>query len=218
MKAISLFIMAGMVTAQGARGQSAAPARLAVKFSPLALLDPTCSTLMLGAEYRPRPRLGIELAYGLQYGDLQLGSWHKGQQELRYHKFRGELRYYLRSGTRLEQLLAAEAFFVPQRYTISSYHVGETNYNFDPAQVQRDVAGLALNYGLLWHVGNRWQLEANAGLGLRYVSVSFDVQNQRASSRGGTYEGLFERSDAPGTSLGPHVTARIKVGYELGRQ
>jgi hypothetical protein len=161
----------------------------------------------------------VELAYGLQCGALQLGSWHKGQQELRYHRLRAELRYYQNPGARLERFVAAEGFFVPQRYTISSYHERGTNYSFEPTQVQRDVWGLALNYGLQWHMAAGWQLEAALGLGLRHLAIRYEPQHVQASSRGSDYEGLFERSDVPGTAAwGPHLTARIKVGFGLGRR
>ncbi|MCC2548438.1 DUF3575 domain-containing protein [Hymenobacter sp. BT175] len=190
--------------------------RLSLKLAPLALLDPNYSTLQVGVDYRLDPRYSVWLSYGLQSSVVKLFQWHNDRPDLRYHKLRTGVRRYFRVARQLESYVEAEAFFIPVRYTISSYRTANGVHTFDATRARRDIWGGALNGGLLWHLGPRWQFDAAAGLGARHVETNYAVRNEQIVARGGFYEHFFEQSNAPGRSdWRPHLTFRLGIGYQL---
>ncbi|HLK97170.1 MAG TPA: hypothetical protein VK364_05325, partial [Hymenobacter sp.] len=105
-----------------------APERLLVKLAPLTLFDPSTSALMLGLEYRPIPRLGLELDYGFRFTGLQPFYWNRDKENLRYQKIKAEVRYYIPRDEKTQWYVAGEAFYVPQEYDLKKgnfYRGGE---------------------------------------------------------------------------------------------
>ena len=202
------------------RQSSFAPA-LALKFSPLATLDPIAPTLLAGIEYRPTPRYGVEASYGRQFNGLQLTTLGltDGRFSYRYSKYRLELRRYLLPRTRnpnQETYFAVQGLFVPQRYTRygNNFYRNGRYVTYDRAFVEKDVAVLGVKAGSLWHLRTHWLVEAGLGLGLRYVDTRYDMLNERKVSDGSEAQAnYFNQIEKPGTIGTLDVELVFKVGY-----
>ena len=202
------------------RRASFAPA-LALKFSPLATQDPIASTLLVGVEYRPVPRYGVEASYGRQFDGLQLATLGltKGRFDYRYSKYKLELRRYLEPRTRnpnQETYFAVQGIFMPQRYTRygNNFYRAGRYVTYDRAFVEKDVTGLGIKAGSLWHLRTHWLVEAGVGLGLRYVDTRYEMLNERKLSNGGEAQAnYFNQIEKPGTIGTLDVELVFKVGY-----
>ena len=205
------------------RQASFAPA-LALKFSPLATQDPIASTLMLGVEYRLSPQYGVEASYGHQFSALRVTTMGliDNRQDYEYRKFKLELRRYLLPRTKnpnQETYLAVQTFFTPLRYTRYDGNFYRVNryVAYDRAYVQRDVAGIGLKIGSLWHLRNHWLVEAGLGAGGRYVDVRYDMLNEhRLVNNKDSQANFFNQIERPGTNVTIDVELVFKVGYILG--
>ncbi|RAK66915.1 DUF3575 domain-containing protein [Hymenobacter edaphi] len=209
----ALLLLPGLALAQAAPPSILQP-RIILKLTPLALLDPGTPTLLLGAEYRLRPRLGVALDYG---HSVRQPYPIRYRTDWRCHKLRAELRSYFAETAGRAGFWAVEAAYLPQRYTLRHYEQAAYVHYFDPARVRRDVWALAAHAGWLWGLGPRWRLELAGGLGVRRRSVRYAVRNETVASRGSAYEGLFTSDETPGTTAWlPQLAVRFKVGYALG--
>lgn len=202
------------------RRASFAPA-MALKFSPLATLDPIASTLLVGAEYRITPIYGVEASYGRQFEALQLATLGltKGRFDYQYSKYRLELRRYLQPRTRnpnQETYFAVQGFFMPQRYTRygNNFYRDGRYVTYDRAFVEKDVAVLGVKAGSQWHLRTHWLIEAGMGVGLRYVDTRYDMLNERKLNNGSQAQAnYFNQIEKPGTIGTLDVELVFKVGY-----
>ena len=197
-----------------------APA-LAIKFSPLATQDPSASTLLLGLEYRLTPRFGLEASYGQQFTALRITTLGllTERYDYRYQKFKLELRRYLAPRGKKpnqETYFSVQAFFTPERYTRygNNYYRNANYYTYDRNFVSKDISGINLKVGSVWHVGSRWLLEAGLGLGSRFVVTQYDMLNEhRASNFTAKQVDPFNQIEVPGTKVSIDVELAFKVGY-----
>ena len=194
---------------------------LALKFSPLATQDPITSSLLLGVEYRISPRFGVEASYGQQFTALRittLGLLYR-RNDYEYQKFKLEMRRYLAPRTKnpnQETYIAVQAFFTPQRYTRygdNYYHDG-AYYTYDRNFVNKDISGITLKVGSVWHVWSNWLLEGGLGLGGRYVLTQYNMLNERrAINFSSTQVTPFNQIEVPGSKASIDVELVFKVGY-----
>lgn len=198
---------------------------LALKISPLATQDPIAPTLMVGLEYRLNSEYGLEASYGHQFTALRLAALGltNGRYDYQYTKYKLELRRYLSPRTKnpnQETYVAGQFFFTPQRYTRygNNFYRDGRYVTYDRAFVEKDVVGFCLKVGSLWHVGQRWQLEAGLGGGFRYVDVRYDMLNERkVNSASVSQANMFNQIESPGTRINLDVEVVGKIGYVLGQ-
>jgi hypothetical protein len=176
---------------------------------------------MLGLEFRPLPRLGLEFDYGFRFTPLQLFYWNRGKQNIRYQKFKAEVRYYLPRGENKQWYLAAEGFYVPQ-----SYDLQQGNYEskgewraYDRAHIEREVRGAALKAGLMRRLGQRFWLDAALGLGLRWREVRYETQNEREADPlfDAPNQNFLAATPDPGREMRLSPAAALRLGYSLVR-
>ena len=199
---------------------SYAPA-LAVKFSPLATQDPSASTLLLGVEYRLTPRYGLEASYGQQFTALRITTLGLlvDRYDYRYQKFKLELRRYLPphgKNPHQETYFSVQAFFTPERYTRygNNYYRDANYYTYDRNYVSKDISGINLKFGSVWHMGARWLLEGGLGLGGRFVVTQYDMLNEhRATNFTAKQVNPFNQIEEPGNKASIDVELAFKVGY-----
>ncbi|MET4075512.1 hypothetical protein [Hymenobacter sp. UYCo722] len=194
---------------------------LTLKFSPLATQDPITSALLLGAEYRISARYGVEGSYGQQFTGLRISTLGllDGRYDFAYRKFKLEVRRYLAPPPKhknQETYLAVQVFYTPQRYTRYGYtyfHDLEY-YTYDRNFVTKDVFGLGLKAGSVWHPGEQWQVEAGLGLGGRFIITRYDLLNERRLVNFNNKKtGPFNQIEEPGSRGGIDVEMVFKVGY-----
>jgi Protein of unknown function (DUF3575) len=215
-----MFLLSLAASAQAPRPEMPT---LTLKLAPLAVLDPTTPCLLVGAEYRPTDRLGVEVQYGGQFMPLQLTGFGltENRRDFRYHKIKVELRRYLEvddAHPRRQTIFALQPFFIPQQYVRGKgyFHDGRQYIGYDEARVEKNIIGLAAKVGMVWNLGSHWQLEATTGLGGRYMNVKFWTVNRRIASEMGTFAGnMFNQIERPGEVINIHVEANVKVGYVL---
>ncbi|MBJ6111456.1 DUF3575 domain-containing protein [Hymenobacter sp. BT523] len=204
------------------RQDTFAPA-LALKISPLAVLDPIASTLLYSAEYRFSARLGLEASYGQQFTALRpttLGLID-GRNDYTYSKYKLELRRYLEPRTRnpnQETYVGFQSFFIPQRYTRygQNFYQDGRYVTYDRAFVQKDVLGFGVKVGSQWHVRTHWLVDVALGLGGRYVETRYDMLNQRkANEVGKSQANIFNQIETPGSRGAIDFELGFKVGYVL---
>lgn len=204
-----------------ARRQARNAPALAVKFSPLATQDPSASTLLLGLEYRPSPRFGLEASYGQQFTALRITTLGllADRYDYRYQKFKLELRRYLAphgKNPNQETYFSVQAFFTPERYTRygNNYYRDATYYTYDRNFVSKDISGIDLKVGSVWHLGSCWLLEAGLGLGGRFVATRYDLLNERrATNFTAKQVSPFNQIEVPGNKASIDVELAFKVGY-----
>jgi Protein of unknown function (DUF3575) len=195
------------------------PERLLLKLAPLTLFDPSTSALMLGLEFRPVPRVGIEVDYGFRFRPLQLFSWNQNKENLRYQKFKLEGRYYIPRSERTQWYVAAEAFYVPQQYDLQrgTYERGDERRAYDRAHIEREVRGAALKAGQIRRLGQRFWLDMALGLGVRMREVRYQTQNERTADPlfDAPNQNFLATTPNPGrrTRLAP--AAALRLGYTL---
>ncbi|GAA4034550.1 hypothetical protein GCM10022409_18690 [Hymenobacter glaciei] len=197
-----------------------APA-VSLKFSPLATQDPITSALLLGVEYRPSARYGVEGSYGQQFTGLRittLGLLY-GRYDFAYRKLKLEVRRYLVPRLKhknQETYLGVQVFYTPQRYTryADNYFHDLEYYTYDRNFVTKDVFGLGMKAGSVWHLGERWQIEAGLGLGGRYVTTQYDLLNERRVVNFLTKkQEPLNQIEEPGSKGSIDVELVFKVGY-----
>lgn len=197
------------------------PDRLLLKLAPLTLLDPSTSALMLGLEFRPVPRVGLELDYGFQFRPLQLFDWNLNKTNLRYHKFKLEGRYYIPRTKRKQWYLAAEAFYVPQSYTVGrgTYQRGDEQRAYDQAHIEREVGGGALKAGQMRRLGQRFWLDMALGLGVRAREVRYETQNERTANPlfDSPNQNFLAATPDPGRHTRVAPAAAFRLAYSLLR-
>jgi hypothetical protein len=112
---------------------------------------------MLGLEYRPIPRLGLELNYGFRFTGLQPFYWNRDKENLRYQKIKAEVRYYIPRDEKTQWYVAGEAFYVPQEYDLKkgNFYRGGEFRAYDRAHIEREVRGAALKAGLIRRLGRK---------------------------------------------------------------
>ena len=204
------------------RQVSLAPA-LAVKFSPLATQDPSASTLLVGLEYRPNPRIGLEASYGQQFTALRITTLGllADRYDYHYQKFKLELRRYLPARAKnphQETYFSVQAFFTPERYTRygNNYYRNAAYYTYDRNFVSKDISGIDLKIGSVWHVGSNWLLEGGMGLGGRFVVTQYDMLNEhRATNFTAKQVNPFNQIEEPGNKASIDVELVFKVGYVI---
>lgn len=204
------------------RQASYAPA-LALKLSPLATQDPSASTLMLGLEYRLTPRIGLEASYGHQFTALRITTLGllEGRNDYHYQKFKLELRRYLaprgkNPNPNQETYFSVQGFFTPERYTRydNNYYRDASYYTYDRNFVSKDISGINLKVGSVWHLRSRWLLEGGLGLGGRVVVTQYDMLNERRATNFTTKQVTpFNQIELPGTKASIDVELVFKVGY-----
>jgi len=194
---------------------------LALKLSPLATQDPSASTLLLGLEYRLAPRYGVEASYGPQFTALRITTLGllADRYDYQYQKFKLELRRYLAPNPkhpRQELYFALQGFFTPERYTRygNNYYRNAAYYTYDRNFVRKDISGVDLKMGAVWHVRAHWLLEAGLGLGGRYVVTQYDLLNEhRATNFTAAQVTPFNQIEVPGSKSSIDVELAFKVGY-----
>lgn len=202
------------------RQASFAPA-LALKLSPLAALDPGASALLGGIEYRISPRYGLEASFGQAFSGLCITTLGltKNRFDYTYQKYKLELRRYLLPRTKnpnQEIYLSVQGAFMPQRYTRygNNFYRDGRDISYDRAYVTKDVAGLNLKMGSMWHLWSSWLVEAGVGAGGRYVTTKYDMLNERrASNFTAQQSDPFNRIEEPGTKISIDMELVFKVGY-----
>lgn len=195
------------------------PERLLLKLAPLTLLDPSTSALMLGLEFRPVPRLGIEVDYGFRFRPVQLLDWNQNKENLRYQKFKLESRYYIPRTERTQWYVAAEVFYVPQRYDLQrgTYERGDERRAYDRAHIEREVRGAALKAGQIRRLGQRFWLDMALGLGVRQREVRYETQNERTADPlfDAPNQNFLAATPDPGRRTRPAPAAALRLGYTL---
>ncbi len=193
--------------------------RLLAKWAPLTLFDPSTSALMLGLEFRPVPRVGIEVDYGFRFTPMQVFSWNQDKENLRYQKFKVETRYYIPRSETTQWYVAAEAFYVPQEYDLKNGNF-ERNGEFrayERAHIDREVRGAALKAGLIRRLGNRFWLDTALGLGVRHREVRYATVNERPGNLvfDSPEQNFFKATPDPGTRTRLNPAAALRLGYTL---
>ena len=202
------------------RQASFAPA-LAVKLSPLAVLDPGASALLGGIEYRISPRYGLEASVGQAFTGLRITTLGltKNRFDYTYQKYKLELRRYLLPRTKnpnQEIYLSVQGAFMPQRYTRygNNFYRDGRDISYDRAYVSKDVVGLNLKMGSVWHIWSNWLVETGVGAGGRYVTTKYDMLNERrASNFTAQQSDPFNQIEEPGTKTTIDLEVVFKVGY-----
>lgn len=224
MKRIGGFLFAvSVVAGQPLHAQQAAPAlhpdRLLLKWAPLTLFDPSTCALMLGAEFRPVPRWGVEVLYGFRFTPLQVFSWNQDKENLRYRKFKLETRYYFPHSASTQYYAAAEAFYVPQEYDLKNGNF-ERNGEFrayERAHIEREVRGAAVKAGLMRRLGGRFWLDTALGLGVRHREVRYHTVNERPGNLmfDSPEQNFLKATPDPGTRTRLAPAAAIRLGYTV---
>lgn len=193
--------------------------RLLIKTSPLTLLDPSTSVLMLGLEFRPVPRIGLELDYGFKFTPLQLFYWNQNKANIRYQKFKLEGRYYIPRSERQQWYVAAEAFYVPQSYDLKSgtYERGDERRAYDQAHIEREVRGAALKAGMMQRLGQRFWLDMALGLGVRQREVRYQTLNDRTANPmfDAPNQNFLAATPDPGHKTRIAPAGAFRIGYTL---
>ena len=215
----------GLASAACAQGPASRPLgqlhsdRLLVKTAPLTLFDPSTSALMLGLEFRPVPRIGLELDYGFRFVPLQLFYWNRNKDNIRYQKFKLEGRYYIPRSERQQWYVAAETFYVPQSYDLKSgtYERGDERRAYDGAHIEREVRGAALKAGLMQRLGQRLWLDMALGVGIRQREVRYQTRNERTADPlfDAPNQNFLAATPDPGRSTRIAPAAALRVGYTL---
>jgi hypothetical protein len=209
-------------TAAPAAWPAPAPA-LTLLFSPLATLDFNTSTLLFGAEYRINSRVGVTVEYGTRFRLLQITSLGltDNKNDFRYYKLKAEARYYLpplAKHPHQDMYVGLQAFYIPQTYTRykSNYVINDIHIGYERALVDKMVAGLAVNAGFIWYYKHNWQLEVGGGLGLRYISIKYQTENERPEPNVNNYQlNMFNQTEKPGSTPDFHIGVICKVGYRI---
>lgn len=196
--------------------------RLLLKLAPLTLFDPNTSALLLGLEFRPLPRVGLELDYGFRFTPLQVFNWNIKKQNMRYQKFKAEGRFYFPRTEQKQWYVAAEGFYVPSEYDLGAgnfYRNGEFRA-YERAHVEKTVQGGALKFGLMRRLGQRFWLDAAVGMGVRRIETAYTTQNERP----GDYlydapeQNFLSKTPDPGINQKVHPAMALRVAYTLLKQ
>lgn len=201
---------------------SAVPAdRVLVKVAPLTLFDPSTSALMLGLEFRPVPRLGLEVDYGFRFTPLQMFYWNRNKENIRYQKFKVEARYYMPRSESKQWYVAAEGFYVPQSYDLQrgTFERPEGRRAYDRAHIERKVRGTALKVGMMRRLGQRFWLDAALGMGIRWREVRYETQNERSADPlfDAPNQNFLAATPDPGRQVRVAPAAALRLGYTLVR-
>jgi hypothetical protein len=201
---------------------------VALKFSPLAAFDPTTSNLQAAAEWRFSPRYAIEVAYGAPFSALRIGGHDllANRSDYKYRKYKVEFRRYLRADSAQPNrniVLALQPFYIPQSYVrYNGFYQREGAFTgYDKAVVEKNVMGLAFKLGCVWRYGQHWLVEANGGVGARYMNVKYEMENPRPPANVTVRQAnMFNQAERPGWLVNMHMEFGVKVGYmlELGRK
>jgi|GEM_PF-2679021 len=196
-----------------------APERLLLKLAPLTLFDPSTSALMLGLEYRPIPRLGLELDYGFRFTGLQPFYWNRDKENLRYQKVKVEVRYYIPRNEKMQWYVAGEAFYVPQEYDLKkgNFYRGGEFRAYDRAHIEREVRGAALKAGMMRRLGRKLWLDTAFGLGVRHREVRYETINERPGNLmfDAPEQNFIKATPDPGTRTRLAPAAALRLGYTL---
>lgn len=218
------FLLAGLAFSVQASAQSGParvmpPDRLLLKLAPLTLFDPNTSALLLGAEFRPVPRLGLELDYGFRFTPLRVFNWNIKKENMRYQKFKAEGRWYFPRTEQKQWYVAAEGFYVPEEYDLRNstfYRHGEFRA-YEQAHIEKTIEGGALKAGMMRRLGKRFWLDAALGLGFRRIETVYITQNERA----GDYlydapeQNFLSKTPDPGVKKTVHPALALRVAYSI---
>ncbi|WP_170934809.1 DUF3575 domain-containing protein [Hymenobacter gelipurpurascens] len=207
------------VSAQSVTPRLMPTERLLLKLAPLTLFDPNTSALLLGVEFRPVPRVGLELDYGFRFTPLRVFNWNIKKENMRYQKFKAEGRFYFPRTEQKQWYIAAEGFYVPEEYDLRNsnfYRNGEFRA-YEQAHIEKTIEGGALKAGMMRRLGQRFWLDAALGLGFRRIETVYTTQNERA----GDYlydapeQNFLSKTPDPGVKKTVHPALALRVAYSI---
>lgn len=196
--------------------------RLLLKIAPLTLFDPSTSALLLGAEFRPVPRVGLELDYGFRFTPLHLFNWNIKKENMRYQKFKAEARFYFPRTEQKQWYVAAEGFYVPEEYDLGkgNFYRNAEFRAYERAHIEKTIQGGALKAGMMRRLGQRFWLDAALGLGFRRIETEYTTQNERP----GNYlydapeQNFLSKTPDPGVQRKVHPALALRLAYTLLRR
>ncbi len=190
------------------------------KLAPLSLIDPFTPCIQLGLEFKPTSRLGLQMEYGYSFEPLarlvyKKNTWSERQEK--YYKLRAEVRYYFIANYTLQPYIALESFWIPHTYRKHNnwFVRGNQEYQYDYADIRKNVWGGCAKVGMQRLLSRRWILDVYTGLGARRVAIRYTPYNEHlpafrlweeAFTPGDRYEGVVGRL---------HLSLGFRIGYVL---
>ena len=189
---------------------------LAVKISPLSMVDPLSSTFAPSLTYRFHPAWAVHLEYGFQSLLLQDSNDSKRRLNPHYWEFRPEIQYYPAFAEDIGAYIALEGFTSQMDYERRNDIIQLNNgddLRYDQAQVERNASGIILKGGATLLFDKGFILELFAGMGYRHRFIRvYDLVNP-------TIDTFFrDRRFFPpaDTRPGTKHTLQISLGFRLG--
>ncbi|MDX1907331.1 MAG: hypothetical protein SF053_09885 [Bacteroidia bacterium] len=178
---VCLLLLMGVMLPASLTAQAPPYDKLALKVSPLALIDPNRSHVLLSAELRPVRQMGVEISYGIQVKDFAQYGWNTVKSDRDYHILRGEVRVYPAEHKRL--YWAFEGFRVWEDFRLTDYfyeNEAGAYRAFDEARISRRIWGICPKMGYVLPLNARIRLDMYAGLGYRFRNQQIKATHERS--------------------------------------
>lgn len=192
---------------------------LALKFSPLALLNVQTACIQPGIELRFLPNWGLQADYGFQYERFSLMDWNYKRKDWKYHKVKTELRHYLPFTNKRQVFIGLEYFNIKQQYRKLNDLVTLSDgilYSYDQSDIKRNSWGLLTKYGFILWEKNHFFSEISIGAGFKKINISHDLMNPMEDNNYHSNAEHFPNKDekeGDWTTLA--VSFEIKFGYNF---
>ena len=198
-----------------------------LKITPTALLNPSKPTLLLGVEFKPKPKLGLHIEHGFQvpspYEAVSSGRYYYERLNRRYSRTKIEVRRHTFHGWRAShyQAFGLMNFFenYDTRFSSLQYRDGR-RVSYSSAKIFRsEWAGYFLFGSKIWSSDHVYT-DIYAGIGYKRITIDYGYVNVtaiRTTREVPEYRFLdgdpghrFERSVGQ-----PYIDFGIKVGYSF---
>jgi hypothetical protein len=195
---------------------------LNVKMAPLSILNPSKAMIPFAIEFSHN-KFGFEYEHGIKIKSvLSKFNWNIGKIERRYFRPQFNLRYYFVNVKYMKQFIGTTFSYLPERYNKNkSWYIKDGNYyTYDSASILRKEFKYMITYGLKLITKSSINFELNAGLGVKYINISYIVRNGVLTNDDEIWSFWEEfpaniRYKGDGSRILPSVLVSAKIEYRL---
>lgn len=188
-----------------------------LKWDAAGLIDFVTPVLYYSTEIRPNAQWGFEIGYGTPMYGLT-----SKKEDQTYWELRGEIRRFQQIRNWGGFLYAAEGFYIPRSYTrrndVYTNDYGESYY-YEVAEIDRNVTGGCVKWGVMFNFGERFSLELFSGLGIRVRNIRYQVTNptpiDESQVIGISSNNIFTNDYIEGRKPLMHLAFGCKLGIAL---
>lgn len=221
-----ILLLTALFGSLAASAQQYPTPRFWLKWTPTSLVLNAVPVVHVGAEYRLKPTLGLEISYGQGYREksAHFPALIRPRYEMTAHRIRTELRHYiLLDHGPTAFYWGPELFHVRSDFT-DRFLLNEEagRWSVGAGRLRDAIWGGSLKGGLFCRLGPRFALDAYGGAGMRFRNRRarwLDLLPEESTERINSLlqDDVLQLNKGRRRTLSPHVALGLKLAYALDR-